>query len=214
MSSSCPVTGSARKLSAEAVACPRAIGRRSANLPSALSNHDFGGIAIDRHGDPLPAETFKASCYKADAVLLGAVGGDKWNDAPIRPEAGLPAYPRKTWPVCQSAAGKSAFAGLQEHIAAASGHGFREDVDVLVVRELMGGILLWRAHARSALGFGPCVLTAARWRSNASPMLHSVSAVTDGASVSVGRQGERSGHFQAVARDGDGHCPPIFRHRA
>ena len=50
----------------------------------------FGGDAIDRCGRPLPAETLDA-CRKADAVLLGAVGGAKWDSQPLdrRPEAGL-----------------------------------------------------------------------------------------------------------------------------
>ena len=50
----------------------------------------MGGNAIDIHGDPLPAETLEA-CRTADAILLGAVGGPKWDDpqAKTRPEAGL-----------------------------------------------------------------------------------------------------------------------------
>jgi 3-isopropylmalate dehydrogenase len=50
----------------------------------------FGGAAIDDCGEPLPAETLKA-CRAADAVLLGAVGGPKWDSQPLarRPEAGL-----------------------------------------------------------------------------------------------------------------------------
>ena len=50
----------------------------------------MGGNAIDSHGDPLPAETL-AACRDAHAILLGAVGGPKWDDpqAPTRPEAGL-----------------------------------------------------------------------------------------------------------------------------
>ena len=50
----------------------------------------FGGNAIDRCGKPLPAETLDA-CREADAVLLGAVGGPKWDSLPLtkRPESGL-----------------------------------------------------------------------------------------------------------------------------
>jgi 3-isopropylmalate dehydrogenase len=50
----------------------------------------IGGIAIDQTGDPLPQETTDA-CKASDAVLLGAVGGPKWDDpnAKTRPEAGL-----------------------------------------------------------------------------------------------------------------------------
>jgi len=50
----------------------------------------FGGAAIDRCGAPLPAETLDA-CRAADAILLGAVGGPKWDSLPLgrRPESGL-----------------------------------------------------------------------------------------------------------------------------
>ena len=51
---------------------------------------DFGGAAIDSAGIPFPEETRKA-CEEADAVLLGSVGGPKWDSVPkeIRPEKGL-----------------------------------------------------------------------------------------------------------------------------
>ncbi|WP_448588090.1 3-isopropylmalate dehydrogenase [Thermocrinis sp.] len=62
-----------------------------------LSGHSFeleegliGGVAIDQKGEPLPQETLDL-CLKADAVLLGAVGGPKWDNLPTskRPERGL-----------------------------------------------------------------------------------------------------------------------------
>lgn len=50
----------------------------------------FGGAAIDKCGKPLPEETL-AGCRSADAILLGAIGGPKWEALPLgtRPEAGL-----------------------------------------------------------------------------------------------------------------------------
>ena len=50
----------------------------------------FGGCAFDATGEPLPAETL-AACRNADAILLGAIGGPKWDAVPPvkRPEAGL-----------------------------------------------------------------------------------------------------------------------------
>jgi 3-isopropylmalate dehydrogenase len=50
----------------------------------------IGGLAIDRCGSPLPAESLDA-CLHADAVLLGAVGGPRWDSLPVgkRPESGL-----------------------------------------------------------------------------------------------------------------------------
>lgn len=56
----------------------------------AFSSYPIGGIAIDSTGDPLPQATINA-CRGADAILLGAVGGPKWDDpnAKTRPETGL-----------------------------------------------------------------------------------------------------------------------------
>ena len=54
------------------------------------TNVDMGGCAIDKYGDPLP-ESELSKCLASDSVLLGAVGGNKWNDVPgnMRPEKGL-----------------------------------------------------------------------------------------------------------------------------
>jgi len=81
----------------------------------------FGGAAIDEVGDPLPAETL-AACRTARAVLLGAVGGPKWDGSPVRPEAGLLGL-RKELDV---------YANLRP-----ATHG---EVDLLIVRELVGGL--------------------------------------------------------------------------
>ena len=50
----------------------------------------MGGCAIDETGVPLPQETIDI-CLESDSVLLGAVGGEKWDTLPghLRPEAGL-----------------------------------------------------------------------------------------------------------------------------
>ncbi len=55
-----------------------------------FESHLIGGIAIDQTGDPLPQSTIDAA-RQCDAILLGAVGGPKWDDptAKTRPEAGL-----------------------------------------------------------------------------------------------------------------------------
>ncbi len=57
---------------------------------SSFNSHLIGGIAIDTCGDPLPQATIDA-CRASDAILLGAVGGPKWDDpsAKTRPEVGL-----------------------------------------------------------------------------------------------------------------------------
>ncbi|HEY1512321.1 MAG TPA: 3-isopropylmalate dehydrogenase [Gaiellaceae bacterium] len=81
----------------------------------------FGGAAIDAFGEPLPADTL-AACRDADAVLLGAVGGPRWDGGDVRPEAGLLGL-RKALDV---------YANLRP-----ATHG---GVDLLVVRELVGGL--------------------------------------------------------------------------
>jgi 3-isopropylmalate dehydrogenase len=90
-------------------------------LGIAVDERLFGGAAIDALGDPLPAGTLEA-CRVSDAVLLGAVGGPKWDGADVRPEAGLMGL-RKELDV---------FANLRP---AAQG-----DVDLVIVRELVGGL--------------------------------------------------------------------------
>ena len=50
--------------------------------------HVFGGAAIDKTGEPFPAATLQA-CQSADAILMGAIGGPKWEHAEKTPEAGL-----------------------------------------------------------------------------------------------------------------------------
>jgi 3-isopropylmalate dehydrogenase len=81
----------------------------------------FGGAAIDAFGEPLPAETLEA-CRSARAVLLGAVGGPKWDGGAVRPETGLLGL-RQALDV---------FANLRP---ASQG-----EVDLIVVRELVGGL--------------------------------------------------------------------------
>src|SRR6187401_1944423 len=102
------------------------------------STHLIGGIAIDETGDPLPPATL-AACKAADAVLLGAVGGPKWDDpnAKTRPEKGLLAIRQ----------GLGLFANLRpvksypELIDASPLKADRvAGVDLLVVRELTGGL--------------------------------------------------------------------------
>ena len=53
-----------------------------------LTAHAFGGAGIDAFGEPLPEATL-AACQAADAILLGAIGGPKWEQAPKTPEQGL-----------------------------------------------------------------------------------------------------------------------------
>lgn len=101
-----------------------------------FEEHAIGGAAIDRHGMPLPGPTLDA-CRGADAVLLGAVGGPRWDDAEQRPESGLLRLRAKL----------GLFANLRpmrihsglEHLSPLRPEICR-GTDMLVVRELTGGI--------------------------------------------------------------------------
>lgn len=53
-----------------------------------IAESDIGGAAIDKHGDPFP-EVTRDLAQRADAVLLGAVGGPQWSHGPATPEQGL-----------------------------------------------------------------------------------------------------------------------------
>ena len=97
----------------------------------------IGGAAIDAAGHPLPEETVRAA-HAADAVLLGAVGGPKWDDAPVRPEAALLGMrkelglyanlrPAKLFPALKGAS------SLKAEIV-------EQGIDLVTVRELTGGI--------------------------------------------------------------------------
>ena len=94
---------------------------RSLPVQLELEERLLGGIAIQETGEPLPAETL-AACREADAVLLGAVGLPELDGAEIRPEQGLIALRRAL----------DVYANLRPAHA--------EGVDLLVVRELVGGL--------------------------------------------------------------------------
>jgi 3-isopropylmalate dehydrogenase len=98
----------------------------------------FGGIAIDEKGTPLPQETLEM-CQKADAVLLGAVGGPKWdnNSKELRPETGLLGI-RKALGLFSNIRPANVFDCLIE--ASTLKREVLEGTDLIVVRELTGGI--------------------------------------------------------------------------
>ncbi len=100
---------------------------------------DMGGCAIDKYGEPLPQSELD-KCLAADATLLGAVGGPKWNGVPgdKRPEKGLLALragmgvysnnrPAKIWRQLADAS------PLRKEIV-------DKGIDFIIVRELTGGV--------------------------------------------------------------------------
>jgi 3-isopropylmalate dehydrogenase len=86
-----------------------------------LEERPFGGAAIRESGEPLPPGTL-AACTTADAVLLGAVGAPEYDRAEVRPEQGLIALRREL----------DVYANLRPARS--------EGVDLLIVRELVGGL--------------------------------------------------------------------------
>jgi 3-isopropylmalate dehydrogenase len=132
-----PGDGIGPEVTAEAVQVLRAVAERwdhHFEIREAL----IGGCAIDASGTPLPEETLRL-CAEGDAVLLGAVGGPRWDDpqARVRPEQGLLGI-RKALGL---------FANLRPvrvHPQLVDSSPLRperlEGVDLLVVRELTGGI--------------------------------------------------------------------------
>lgn len=106
----------------------------------------FGGIAIDEKGTPLPQETLEV-CQRADAVLLGAVGGPKWdnNSKELRPETGLLGI-RKALGLFSNLRPAVVFDCLKD--ASTLKPEVLEGTDLIVVRELTGGIYFGEKYRR------------------------------------------------------------------
>lgn len=113
----------------------------------------IGGCAYDRCGDPFPEETVKV-CRDSDAILMGAVGGPKWDQLGLdkRPEQALLRI-RKEF---------GCFANLRPIIVYPALAGvsplkterIRQGIDILLVRELTGGLYYGRPKERTPLGDG------------------------------------------------------------
>ncbi len=108
----------------------------------------FGGIAIDEKGTPLPEDTLEL-CRKSDAVLLGAVGGPKWdnNAKELRPETGLLGI-RKELGLFSNIRPAVIFDCLME--ASTIKPEVLKGTDLIVVRELTGGIYFGEKFRRDS----------------------------------------------------------------
>lgn len=133
-----PGDGIGAEIVPEAVKVLQAIGEKY--------NHQFyfqealvGGAAIDAVGKPLPEETLKL-CQESQAILLGAIGGPKWENIPVelRPEVGALLPLRKNLGLYANLRPAFLFPDLLD--ASTLKTEVIRDVDILVVRELTGGL--------------------------------------------------------------------------
>ncbi len=144
-----PGDGIGREIIPQAVAVLEVVGRKFGhqfNFKSGI----VGGAAIDQFGEPLPEETLRLA-EDADAVLLGAVGGPKWEgmDYAIRPERALLGLREKL----------GLFANLRPAIlypmmadASTLKREVIDGIDLMVVRELTGGIYFGKPRGIEKFG--------------------------------------------------------------
>ena len=140
-----PGDGVGPEVTEEAIKAMDAVGRKFGHVFKTARGR-IGGNAIDDFGTPLPGETVDL-CRRSDAILFGAVGGPKWDDpqAKVRPEEGILAIRRSL----------GLFANLRPvkvHRALINSSpikpGLLEGVDMLVIRELTGGLYFARPKRR------------------------------------------------------------------
>jgi 3-isopropylmalate dehydrogenase len=146
-----PGDGIGPEVTAEAVRALRAVAKNSSasfEFEQAL----VGGAAIDATGTPLPPQSLEL-CRSADAILFGSVGGPKWDNLPQeqRAERGLLAL-RKELDLYANLRPATCFPMLVD--ASPLKRSVVEGTDIMVIRELTGGLYFGEPRGRTALAGG------------------------------------------------------------
>jgi len=146
-----PGDGIGPEVVAESVKVMNAVARKY-NHTFEFTTGLIGGIAIDETGDPLPETTIDL-CQAADAVLLGAVGGPKWDDptATVRPEQGLLKI-RKALGLFANIRPVKIYPALAE--SSTLRPEVISNVDLIIIRELTGGLYFGQPQGRQDTAAG------------------------------------------------------------
>jgi 3-isopropylmalate dehydrogenase len=146
-----PGDGIGPEVMAEGIKVLTAVQKRFA-VELSFRHADVGGVAIDRHGEALPAETL-AVCDKADSILFGSVGGPKWERLPPekQPERAALLPLRKRFNLFCNLRPARVFPALT------GASPLRPDIvkdgfDILCLRELTGGIYFGQPKGREGSG--------------------------------------------------------------
>jgi len=146
-----PGDGIGQEVTPEAVRVLQSIGKR-AGVAFEFESAPIGGTAIDATGRPLPPDTL-ALCRRADAILFGAVGGPKWDNLPQeqRAERGLLAL-RKELDLYANLRPAMCFPTLVD--ASPLKRSVVEGTDLMVIRELTGGLYFGEPRGRESFADG------------------------------------------------------------
>ncbi len=114
--------------------------------------YDVGGIAIERHGNPLPKNTI-IGCEQSHAILFGSVGDNRWKHLPLtkQPEQGSLLELRKYFNLFLNLRPAKIYPGLEE-ISPLKMDIISSGMDILFVRELTGGIYFCKPKGRTGTG--------------------------------------------------------------